>query len=126
MGKEFDIINMIKENFNKDIELDSKLSKDFDNFNKTICFELTDVQKIYHFKITNKKASEVKEGKPPTYDIYLKSTFENFIAILTGKLNPAVAVLSKQIIIRGDIRDISKLQKIISKHTDDVNKFLKI
>lgn len=96
--------------FSKKVEKDENIRKEIETVTKTVNIDLG--EEAYNFKLEHAQIAGLNEGLSEKADITLKTTPENFNALVEGTLRPMKAYITKKISIKGRIDDIMHLRNL--------------
>ncbi|PWI47803.1 hypothetical protein CEE45_09840 [Candidatus Heimdallarchaeota archaeon B3_Heim] len=102
------MINKLRENF-----LTEKAKKTYRKWNKTMAFNLTDLDKTFYFNIEAGNPNELIEGDPEKADIKIITDSETWVGIMKGEIGGMKAYTSKKLKVKGRMPDLLKLQKLM-------------
>jgi putative sterol carrier protein len=83
------------------------------DFERTVACRLTDLQTAFHAKLSGGRLVEITDGDDPKAKIALSSSSDDLIALVSGRLDMARAVASRQISLKANPFDLLKLRKLL-------------
>jgi len=92
---------------------EEKIQKEFANFSKTLEYVFKDKETSFCVSIQNGVPSDFQEKKAEKPDIQLIMDSQTFVEIMDGKLSGMKAYASGKVKLKGSIRDLMKLQKLM-------------
>ncbi|MFX0033504.1 MAG: SCP2 sterol-binding domain-containing protein [Candidatus Hodarchaeota archaeon] len=101
----------IKSALNKWINMmdNPEVAEEFEGYNKTLQFIFPDIE--YKTRMIFKdKTAKLEDGFDEKADMGLETNSDLFIGIATGEVDPMEAFMEGEIIIRGDMNAIQRLE----------------
>lgn len=90
-----------------------KAQKRFRKWTKTMSFEFTDLDKIFHVNIVKGVPSETIEGKLDKANVRITTDSLTWIGIMNGDISGMRAYTGKKLKVKGSMPDLLKLQKLM-------------
>lgn len=97
--------------FNKKIEKDEKLEKEFEGLTRKIFIEVTD-GKDYHFILDNKRITDFGEGDIESPDITIISDTNTIVGLFSKEIGPMKALATKKLKLKGSLHDMLRIRKL--------------
>jgi hypothetical protein len=118
------LFNFIRDGFNRKVDADPAFRQLVCGFNKSIVFVLSD-NGTFNFVLRNGQVMPISEGMPLTWDIKATSDTQNLLALLSGKLDPMAAMVSRKLRISASIQDVAWLKRFLSLNRSTISCILK-
>ena len=121
------IENILKQmcyHLNRDLKRRPVLRKKIGNWNKVISIHFTDTKKDYWFEMTKGNVNPLKKGKRDG-DISFETTEDIFLNVISGKMNPMIAVTTKRIKVKGTLAEVATVLQIIQTQEGRIKEILK-
>ncbi|MFX1498105.1 MAG: SCP2 sterol-binding domain-containing protein [Promethearchaeota archaeon] len=101
----------IKNALNKWINMmdDPQVAEEFEGYNKTLQFTFPDINHKVKMIFKDKSAS-LEDGFDEKAEMGLEANSDLFLGIATGEVDPMEAFMEGEIIIRGDMNAIQRLE----------------
>src|SRR3954467_55058 len=80
---------------------------------RTLACRVTDLETAFHARLTGGRLVDIADGDDPKAKIALIAASDDLVALVTGKLDVAKAVASRQISIKANPFDLLKLRKLL-------------
>ncbi|MFW9773380.1 MAG: SCP2 sterol-binding domain-containing protein [Candidatus Heimdallarchaeota archaeon] len=88
---------------------DPQVAEEFEGYNKTLQFTFPDIE--YKTKMIFKdKSARLEDGFDEKAEMGLETNSDLFLGIATGEIDPMEAFMEGEIIIRGDMNAIQRLE----------------
>lgn len=89
------------------------LQPSFQGFTKTMQFNFPDLTTSFLFKIENGTVKEFSESSMEKPDISVTSNSDTLLDVMSKKMSPMSAYTTGKLKVRGSMRDLLKLQKLM-------------
>lgn len=103
-------IQALIDKFHSKVDGDENLKKDIAHLVKTFNIDLGEEQ--YSMKLKDSKIYDFVDSLSDEADVTLKTSVENFQALLDGTLRPMRAYVLKKVTIKGKLDDLMFLKKL--------------
>lgn len=113
------LLECIRETFNTRSQNEPEFRKSIAGFDRTISFSLTD-DDDYFMSVVNGLVPAIQKGKPISANIKITTNKKNFVAILSGQLDPMKAMLAGMIKVSASLQDIAWMKKLIDKNKKEI------
>lgn len=90
-----------------------KVMKAFRNWYNTLMMTFPDISKSYLFKIDGDKGIELSEGVEEEAAVQVKMDSTVFVKMMTKKINPIKAYSSGNLEVKGEMKNMLKLRKLM-------------
>ncbi|MFQ5884327.1 MAG: SCP2 sterol-binding domain-containing protein [Thermoplasmata archaeon] len=97
--------------FNKKVEKDEKLQKEFEGLTRKIFIEVTDGNN-YHFVLDNKRITNFGEGDIESPDIKIISDTNTIVGLFNKEMGPMKALATKKLKLKGSLHDMLRIRKL--------------
>jgi len=118
------LFEFIRANFNRKVDTEPDFRALVANFNKTIFFSLEDGGR-YCFSLVNGYVPEIKEGTPLRFDIKIMTNTENLLALLSGKLDPMQAMMTRKLRVSASLQDVAWLKRFLNLNKSTISNIIK-
>jgi putative sterol carrier protein/uncharacterized membrane protein (DUF485 family) len=92
---------------------DPNVSKMFTNWQNTLMMSFPDLKKNYLFKINNDQGIKLEEGYKDDVAVQVSLDSETFIKMMTKQINPIKAYSSGELEVKGKMKNLLKLRKLM-------------
>jgi len=118
------LFEFIREGFNKKVDTDPAFRQQVCNFNKSILFVLSD-NGVFNFTIRDGHVPAITEGTPLSWNIKVMTNTPDLLALLSGKLDPTQAILSRKLRVSSSLQDLAWLKRFLALNKNAISGILK-
>jgi putative sterol carrier protein len=83
------------------------------DFDRTLACRVTDLATAFHARLSGGRLLDIADGDDPKAKIALVAASDELVALVTGELDVARAVATRQISIKANPFDLLKLRKLL-------------
>lgn len=94
----------------------AKKSGDFEgleDFERTLAFEIADLDTAFNAKLANGKLTDLIEGDDADAEVRVSVASDDLIKLSNKELKPAKAFLTGKIKVKASVKDLAKLRKAL-------------
>lgn len=82
------------------------------DFERTLACRVPDLETAFHGRLSGGRLVDIADGDDPKAKVALIASGDDLIALLTGRLDVARAIASRQVTVKANPLDLLKLRKV--------------
>lgn len=99
--------------FARRLEAHADEVRDKADLERTIACRITDLDTAFHGRLSSGRLVDIADGDDPRAKISLKTTSDDLVSLLEGRLDVARALASRRVSIGASPFDLLKLRKLL-------------